>query len=68
MKVLMTIANFCFAMENLGRYFEEKKPFYLFAGLMFAAASGIYGYLAERDGEIEIKFGKDPAIWNEDDD
>ena len=65
MKTLMTIANFCFAMENLGHYFEKKEPIRLFAGLMFAAASGIYAYLAERDGEIEIKFGKDPELWDE---
>ena len=66
MKTFMSIANFYFGVKNTGRFFEEKNPVYLFAGLMFAAASGIYFYLAEQAGEIEIKFGTDPAIWDED--
>ena len=66
MKTLMSIANFYFGVKNTGRFFEEKKPVYLFAGLMFAAASGIYFYLEEQEGEIEIKFEKDPALWDED--
>ena len=66
MRTLMSIANFCFGVKNTGRFFEEKKPVYLFAGLMFAAVSGIYFYLAEQAGEIEIKFGTDPALWDED--
>ena len=66
MRFIMSIANFYFGVKNTGRFFEEKNPVYLFAGLMFAAASGIYFYLAEEAGEIEIKFGKDPALWDED--
>ena len=66
MRTIMALANFYFGVKNTGRFFEEKKPVYLFAGLMFAAASGIYAYLAEEAGEIEIKFGTDPAIWDED--
>ena len=65
MRFIMSIANFYFGVKNTGRFFKEKNPVYLYAGLMFAAASGIYFYLAEKDGEIEIKFGDDPALWEE---
>lgn len=56
MNLLMAVCNFVMGLGNIAEGLRNKRIFSVVIGLIFAACSGVYTYLATKNGELEIKF------------